>query len=258
MVTITVQGTNQDLDSFYRPLCDMQLLSAYRKDINFVNGETYFSVFLFLKCIKLLSELKLHGDICVQSCYFTSRTELLTVISDDDSIMETYYCYISTVDTGSFSFKVIPPHCINNRINNDSSFIEKAYAMMDLDPDFQFMGVDYDGVEEYPIKGVQLHVLMAFCSHDSMIERSDFLFICKEFYGMIKDLKTYENVRIKRIYHPNEENLSDYNPALLYLDCDNIDRVVHNDDTNHKFMIGYSTNYKKSYFGKNVKAMKLL
>lgn len=258
MVAVTVQRTNKELDPFYKPLCNMQEFSVYKKDVSFVNGESYFSIFLFLKCLKSLSNLNLEDEISIVSCYFTSRTETVTIESEDDTIVETYYCFINTYDTGNFTFKVIPPHSMGNRIKNDQSFIEEQYLTMNLDLDFQFMGVEYDGVEEYPIKEVQLPVLMALHTHRPRIERSDFLFICREFYGMTKGLNSFENVRIKRIINPNECDLSDHNPAMLYLECDNIDRVVHNNDTDHKFIIGYSTNYREAYFKKNLKTMKLL
>lgn len=258
MVQIKLADKRDDLDSIYKPLCDMGLYEeSYKSGVEFTNGESYLSIYLFMKSVGVLLDLSLADDIVIRECNMVRKMELVSFISENDYIVETYHCFIKTL-SNNYSFRLIPPHSLSSRIPNDNEFISQAYDLMELDPDFQFMGVKYGDVEEYPIKNVQLIVLLALHYDMPNIDRDDFLFICKEFYSMTRHLNEFVNFRVKEISFLNNLDMDEYNPSLLFMDCDNVDRSVFNKTTEAKFIMGYSLTDNKSHFINEIPNMKLI
>lgn len=247
MINVHVTKPNKEFNALYKDIYDDALFkSVYEKRIS-ISNDSYFSRYMFMTSMMTLANFigaEKSKEMIIYECTIFDSMKVYTVDTKDDYIYESYSSYVKT-NMGNFAHNMIPPHSVNNPIRNDFEFVEKMYNKMELDIDFQNVPVVYNGKEDFPVRYVQLDVLVAMYKYINKKHRADFLYICKEFYDMIKDVNSYTNVRIKKISSRNNLDMHIYNPSFAMSMCDNIDRVVKNEESGNAYLVGYSTNFKE-------------
>lgn len=259
MTKVYVTKSNKELDEYYKDLYESERFqSEYGERIKILN-DSHFSRYMFIKAMETISD-KLQdesADIAVLDCTISNNNAVFTVDSRDDYIYETYVMHLRT-NVGDFCCRVVPPHSAEIPVYNDFEWIEKMYEKMELDMHFQDILEIYDGKEHYPVVNVQFDVLLAMSDYIDKKHSADFLYICREFYSMIRCVNEYSNIRIKKILCGNKLNMYVYNPYFALDECDNIDRMIKNEETGNAYMIGYSTNFKEPRTDNTFNNMKLI
>lgn len=247
MTYVNVTKSNREFDELYKGMVDNNMFkNTYEKHV-IINNDSFFSRFMFMKAVESIYKMVDQKDFIgmkIYECFISDEMSLYTFNEKNDYIYESYNV-IARTSIGNFSQKMIPQHSMNNPIKNDKFFIEEMYEKMSLDLDFQNISINNNGVKDYPIRHVQVDILLAMYKHLGKHNRADFLYICREFYDMVKDLNDYSNVRIKKISSRHKLDILSYNPILTLNLCDNVDRVICNEESGNRYMIGYSTNFKE-------------
>jgi hypothetical protein len=257
MTQVNVTKSNKEFDNIYKELFDELSYIGFDKHV-YINNDSFFSRFMFLKSIQSIMNIVDFEDLKkmeVYECHITDMMSLYSVEKTNDYIYESYRTHVRT-NIGNFSQKIIPQHSLNSPIKNDELFIKMMYERMELDPDFQNISTIHNGNRDYPIRHVQVDVLVAMYRYLGKHNRADFLYICRELYDMVKDLKYYSDVRVKKVSRRNRMDISLYNPIMLLERCDSIDRLIVNEESGNTYIIGCSTNFKDGRPNNILKNMK--
>lgn len=253
---VNTDNKHKDLSGFYKTVQDV-------KDFDNSHGHLFkgkplssYTRYILNNVIKSIDKVDSDNKI-VRIDLKHSWQILEDSESDEDTVIEVCDAYVQTLYT-DMSFRIIPPHSIQKPIPFED-IIKAFYSDLNLDRDFQYMQMEINGEDEYPIHSMQKHVLLALVSDAGNIDKGDYIMLCVELFKLLERYNIDKRecfVTIENMSYIRHDRYNLEDKASMFFICDSISRSVMSEKSGNRFLINVAHGFKTPYFSMKMSTMK--